>query len=169
MRTTLTAVYRMTEALGALCLALVGVMTLSQVIGRLFDFQVASADEMAGYFMAASGFLLLGPSLNNGVHIRVGILVERLHGGPRRLLEIVCLGAALFFVGYLAWYWAVVAWDSFDLGEMSQGLLAIPLWIPQATMEFGLIVLTIALIDNLAAVLAGGEAAYNTAGPATEG
>lgn len=169
MRKYLNILYRTAEALGAVCLAMVGVMILSQIVGRQFDAQIPSADEMAGYFMAASGFLLLGPSLRNGVHIRVGIIIERLHGAPRRIMEIVCLTTGLFLTGYLAWYWICLTWDSYDLGEMSQGLLAIPLWLPQSAMGLGLVVLTVALIDDLVRVFAGEEASYNIAGPAAEG
>jgi TRAP-type C4-dicarboxylate transport system permease small subunit len=169
MRKHLNILYRTAEALGAVCLAMVGVMILSQIVGRQFDAQIPSADEMAGYFMAASGFLLLGPGLRNGVHIRVGIIVERLHGKSRRLSEILCLGVGLFLNGFLTWYWIGLTWDSYDLGEMSQGLLAIPLWLPQSVMGLGLVVLTIALIDDLVRVFAGEEASYNIAGPAAEG
>lgn len=169
MRKPLDILYRCAEALGAICLAMVGVMILSQIVGRQLQVQIPSADEIAGYFMAASGFLLLGPALRRGVHIRVGLLVERLHGQPRRLMEIVCLGAGLFLAGFLAWYWLGMTWDSYDLGEHSQGLLAIPLWLPQAFMGLGLLVLVIALADDLLRVLTGREASYNTAGPASEG
>lgn len=169
MRTALDRLYRGTEVLAAICLALVAVMILSQVVGRQLALQIPSADEMAGYFMAASGFLALGPALRRGVHIRVGLIVERLSGRPRRVMELVCLGLGLFLAGFMAWYWARMSWESFDIGEMSQGLLAIPLWLPQAAMGVGLVVLVIALLDDLAAILSGRETSYNSAGPAAEG
>jgi TRAP-type C4-dicarboxylate transport system permease small subunit len=169
MRKALNTLYRGTEALGAICLAMVGVMILSQIVGRQLGRQIPSADEMAGYFMAASGFLILGPALRNGVHIRVGLIIERVSGGPRRFMEILCLAIGLFFSGFLAWYWARLTWDSYDLGEMSQGLLAIPLWLPQGAMGFGLLVMVIAMTDELVRVIKGHEATYNTAGPAAEG
>lgn len=169
MRKTLDKIYHGAEILGAVSLAMVGVMILSQIVGRQFERQIPSADEMAGYFMAASGFLLLGPALRNGVHIRVGLVIERLSGTPRRLFEILSLSIGLFLAAFLGWFWARLTWDSWDLGEMSQGLLAIPLWLPQGVMGLGLLVLVLALVDELVRVLMGHEASYNLAGPAAEG
>lgn len=168
-RMALNALYRATEALGAVCLALVGVMILSQIIGRNLGILIPSADEIAGYFMAASAFLLLGPNLRQGVHVRVGLLIERLTGQPRRWLEIICLLMAVALSLFLAWNWAELVWDSFDLDEKSQGLLPIPLWLPQAAMGLGLAVLVIVLLDELVTMLMGRQPSYTLASVATEG
>jgi TRAP-type C4-dicarboxylate transport system, small permease component len=169
MRTALSFLYRAAEVLGAVFLVLIGVLIVSQVFSRLLGRMVPGADELAGYCMAASFFLMLGPALRRGAHIRVGVLVDRLHGGARRVFEVICLGFATALSLYFAYYWVQMTYDSYDFGDLSQGVLPIPLWIPQAAMAAGLIVLVVALIDDLVAVLQGREASYQNAGLQSEG
>ena len=169
MRTALSFLYRAAEILGAVFLVLIGVLILSQVFARLAGRMVPGADELAGYCMAASFFLMLGPALRRGAHIRVGVLVDRLHGGVRRAFELVCLGFPSALSLYFAVYWLRMTYDSYDFGDLSQGVLPIPLWIPQSAMAVGLIVLVVALLDDLLAVLTGREASYQRAGLQSEG
>lgn len=165
----LAFLYRGAEALGAACLAAIALLILATVATRLAGVVVPGLDEFAMYCMAASFFLVLGPALRRGTHIRVGILIDRLSGTPRRLAELLCLTLAVLLTGYLSWWWVLMTWDSYDLGDLSQGVVAIPLWIPQAAMGAGLLVLELALIEDLLRVLRGGRASYQDAGMASEG
>ena len=169
MRTALSFLYRAAEVLGAVFLVLIGVLIVGQVVSRLVGRMIPGADELAGYCMAASFFLMLGPALRRGAHIRVGVLVDRPHGATRRAFEVVCLGFASALSLYFAFYWMRMTYDSYDFGDLSQGVLPIPLWIPQAAMAAGLVVLVVALLDDLIAVLAGREASYQSAGLQSEG
>ncbi|WP_207460134.1 TRAP transporter small permease [Azospirillum sp. SYSU D00513] len=169
MRTALSFLYRAAEMLGALFLVLIGILIVSQVFARLAGRMVPGADELAGYCMAASFFLMLGPALRRGAHIRVGVLVERLRGGARRAMELACLLFATALTGYFAFYWLRMTWDSYDFGDVGQGILPVPLWIPQAAMGAGLVILVVALLDDLLAVLRGRPASYETAAMQSEG
>lgn len=169
MRTALTFLYRAAEILGAVFLVLIAVLIVSQVFARLAGRMVPGADELAGYCMAASFFLMLGPALRRGAHIRVGVLVDRLHGAPRRALETLCLAFATALSGYFAWFWLRMTYDSYDFGDLGQGVLPIPLWIPQAAMAVGLIILVVALLDDLLAVIQGRQASYQNAEMQSEG
>ena len=169
MRTALTFLYRAAEILGAVFLVLIAVLIVSQVFARLANRMVPGADELAGYCMAASFFLMLGPALRRGAHIRVGVLVDRLRGGPRRVVELICLGFGTALSGYFAWYWLRMTYDSYDFGDLGQGVLPIPLWIPQAAMGVGLVILVVAFLDDLLAVIRGREASYQSAGMQSEG
>ncbi len=169
MRTALTFLYRAAEILGAVFLVLIAVLIVSQVFARLAGRMVPGADELAGYCMAASFFLMLGPALRRGAHIRVGVLVDRLHGTPRRALETLCLAFATALSGYFAWFWLRMTYDSYDFGDLGQGVLPIPLWIPQAAMAVGLIILVVALLDDLLAVIQGRQASYQNAEMQSEG
>jgi len=48
---------------------------------------------------------------------------------------------------------------------MAQGVLAVPLWIPQLGFTGGLAILSIALIDELLNVLRGNRPSYQQASP----
>jgi hypothetical protein len=52
---------------------------------------------------------------------------------------------------------------SYQLGDVSQGLVPVPLWIPQSGMALGLVVLFIAVADDLVQVLRGTETSYDAA------
>lgn len=169
MRAALNGLYRVTEALGATCLALIALLILANIATRLARAVVPGLDEFAMYVMAASFFLLLGPALRKGSHIRVTILLDRLGRGPRRAMELLCLGMATALSAYFAYWWVAMAWDSWDFGDVSQGVVPIPLWVPQATMGYGLVVLVIALTECLFDVIRGRRAVYEDAGMASEG
>src|SRR6266704_2860860 len=67
----------------------------------------------------------------------------------RRALELVSLAVAAFLVGYFGWYACDMTIISYRLKDVSQGLVAVPLWIPQAGMALGLVTLFVATTDDL--------------------
>src|SRR5262249_23822892 len=56
-------------------------------------------------------------------------------------------------VGYFATSVVQMAWDAWRFGERANGVLAVPLWIPQSGMALGLVVLTVAFVDEWVRVL----------------
>jgi len=87
--------------------------------------------------MAASAFFGLADALRSGSHVRVTALSRALRGGAKRLVDTLAAALAALVAGAVAWFAAKLAWQSFSFGEVSQGLVAIPLWIPQSAMAAG--------------------------------
>jgi hypothetical protein len=58
-------------------------------------------------------------------------------------------------------------YDSWRFHDMSQGVIAIPLWFPQLGYSAGLVILLIAFVDELVHVLRGGEPRYEQPKPTT--
>ena len=125
--------------------------------GNPFNFVSRSADEFAGYSMLAASFLALAHTFGRGEHVRVTILLQRLRGKARRIAEIWCLLAGSFLSGYLAWYCIKMTIDSHAFGDMSTGLIAFPLWIPQVFMAVGASVFFIAVLEQFIVVARGGQ------------
>lgn len=144
-------------------LVAIGVMSLTQIVTRLLGFPSHSYDEFAGYCMAASSFLGLAWTLRCNDQIRMTVVLAMFKGGPRRALEIACLLCAVFMIGFFAWASVQMVWTSFQLNDVSQGLVPIPLWIPQSGMALGLMILLAAFVDDLVVVLAGGTPSYQAA------
>lgn len=140
-------------------LVAVGCFVLYSIGGSLFGYVARSADDFAGYAMLASSFLALAHTFGRGEHIRVTIFIQRLRGRTRRMAELVCLGLAAFLSGYLAWFASKGMWVSWKIGDLSTGLVAVPLWIPQLGMAIGAIVLFIAVLEQLVVVAGGGPLA----------
>ncbi|HEX7005593.1 MAG TPA: TRAP transporter small permease subunit [Alphaproteobacteria bacterium] len=175
LRRGLDLLYRGSGALGALFLVAICVVVLLQVGANVVDklaewltgapigLVVPSYAEFAGFFLAASSFLALAYTLRHGGHVRVSLLVRRLAGGPRRAVELWCTGVAALLTGYFAYFAIRLAIEAWRFGDLSPGLVAVPIWIPQSSLALGLIILTVALVDEFETVRRGGEAAYMAA------
>lgn len=157
MRRFLAWLYRACGALAAVFLVGVCLSSLYSIGGALFGYVARSADDFGGFCMAASSFLALAYTFGAGEHIRVTLVLEKLRGRTRRALEVWCLLAGGFLSGYFAFYSIKMTYLSWQFGELSQGLIPIPMWIPQIGMALGTTTLFLAVVDKLVDVLQGGE------------
>ncbi|MCC7275256.1 MAG: TRAP transporter small permease [Alphaproteobacteria bacterium] len=162
MRRVLDALYWGSGALACVFMAGIAVMILAQIGGRMTGILVPSADDLSGYSMGASTFFALAYSLRRGGHIRVSLLLQRLPAVPRRWAELWCLSVATAMTGYASWWCTFMAWESYELGDVSAGVVAIPLWMPQLAMCAGVTLLCVAFVDDLVAVIAGRTPSYET-------
>ena len=160
MRKFLDWLYTGSGVLAGVFLILIAALSLAQICGRLFGFDAYSFDDFAGFCMAAASFLGLAHTYRRNEHIRVAILIDRLSGGRRRALEMLCLAASTFLIAYFAWYAADMVLFSYQNNDVSQGLVAVPLWLPQSGMALGLAIMTIALLEDLVTVIARGMPSY---------
>lgn len=161
IRTSLDRLYRLCGYIAAVLLAGIAVLILAQIVGRFFGILVPAANEMAGFFMAGSTFLALAYSFRSGSHIRVTLVLSVMPAGLRRFFDILVLVAAAALLAYSTWYTFLLVKDSLRFGEVSDGLLGIPLAIPQLAMLFGLAMLTIAIVDELVNLLQGNTPSYD--------
>lgn len=169
MRAALTFIYRLSGLAAGFFLIMIGVLSLLQISGRLLGFSAHSFDEFAGYCMAASTFLGLTWTLRCNEHIRMTLVLDRMRGGVRRAMEVTCLAAGTGIIGFFAWSTIDMTWTSYTLNEPSQGLVPIPLWIPQSGMALGLAILLVAFVDDLVAALSGGRLSYESASAPADG
>lgn len=156
MRRILARLYSLCGGLAAVFLVGVCLCSLYSIGGGLFGYVARSADDFAGFSMAASSFLALAYAFGHGEHIRVTLFLDRVSGAPRRGLELWCLGAGSFLSGYFAYYSVKAAYVSWQLNDISQGLVPVPLWIPQTAMALGTTVLFVSMIEKLVDVARGG-------------
>ena len=168
MRAALDRLYALAGALGGVFMVGTLLAILANIVGRLLHVNVPGADAYAGYCMAAGAFLALAQTLRRGEHIRVTLLLSHLGGGANRALEIGCHVAAVLLSGALAWFSARLVWQSYTFHDISQGMDATPLWIPQLAMAFGTLLFFLSFADDLLAYLRGGNPAirHADAGPA---
>lgn len=159
IRRCLDRLYLWSGYLAAFCLAAIAVSVLLQILGR-FTGMVVDSTEVSGFFLAASSFFALAHTFRSGAHVRVTLVVERLAGRQRRIVETFCCGSAALMIWYIAYFVVVLVLQSYRFGDVSPGLVAMPFWIPQSAMAIGLIILGIALIDEMIAVWRGAEPSY---------
>lgn len=160
MRKVLDKLYTLSGIASATFLVAIFLIVLAQVFANSLDWVVGrvaghpvglvvpSYAEIAGFFLAAASFLGLPYALRCGSHIRVTLVLMHLPPGLRKLFSVgVCFaGAAVSF--YLAWYGLQLVLESHEFGDLSPGLVAIPLWIPQIPIPVGALILAVALVDS---------------------
>ena len=158
MRRFLDFLYDAAAWAAALCMIGVLVMVLTSILGRQFHFHLPGTDAYAGYSMAAASFLALAHTLKKGEHIRVTLIIGRLTGGTRRVLEMWSLSVAVLLSGLFAFYACRLVWQSHAFNDMSTSNDATPLWIPQLAMAVGTVLLFVALVDEWVLELRGRRA-----------
>lgn len=172
MRYALETLYALSRGLAALFLALILVTVLAQVglnvldaavefaSGNAIGLLIPSYADFAGYFLATGTFFALAGSFRSGAHIRVSLFLTRLPDGARRACEIFSAGFAFAFVIYFLVFAARLTAESRRFGDLSSGLVAIPIWVPQLAMTLGLAALAVATGDSLVTLLKGGKPPY---------
>lgn len=158
MRRALDQLYRLCGFLAAFALLLIAALILAQVALRFFSSQIKSADDIAGWALVSTIILGLAPAYRHNSHIRVTLLIDRFRIGTstRTFLERAVTALSVVLVGWAAYVSIQFVWESYIYNELNQGLLAVPMWIPQSFMAFGFIVFLIALLDDLIVDLRGG-------------
>ncbi len=163
MRSALDRLYAASGVLAAICLAGICVLMLLQALARETGYLLRGADDITAWLCAASAFLALGHTFRKGELIRVGLWIERLGAVARRRAEIVALSIAVLFVSYMAWAVTRFVYESWKFNEVAQGLIKIPIWIPQLSLVLGVLIFWIAVVDDLVTVLRGNRPSYEIA------
>ena len=165
LRRALDGLYLGAGYLAAIFLLVIFAIMMLMSVGRQFALNIPAGDDFASWCMAAMAFLGLAHTFKRGEMIRVGMLLERLTGRTKQIAEIVALTIAAGFVLYYTRHAAQMTYDSWRFNDMAQGVVALPLWIPQLGFSGGLAILSIALIDELVNVVRGGRPSFERGSP----
>jgi TRAP-type C4-dicarboxylate transport system permease small subunit len=163
MRRTLDFLYTASAALAAACLAAICVVMIVQALGREVGWLLRGADDITAWLCAAASFFALGHTFRRGELVRMGLCIDMLGPRARRWSELLALSITAVCVGYMAWAAVSFVYDSWKFNEVAQGLIKIPIWIPQSSFALGVLILLIAVVDELVAVLTNQTPAYQLA------
>jgi TRAP-type C4-dicarboxylate transport system permease small subunit len=128
---------------------------VAQIGARLIGEQIPAADDFAAWAMAASAFLALPYALHHGDHIRVTLILQRLPQGVQRGVELIATLTGLGLSAWAGWHACVFVFESWQYHEVAQGLLRVPLWIPQLAMPLGFVLLALLMAERLWRCLSG--------------
>src|SRR5262245_64131789 len=98
---------------------------LLAAFGRGVGVLVRGADDIVAWLCAAAAFLALGHTFRHGELVRVGLWLERLGPGARRVMEAVALTITTVFVGYMLWAVGRFIYESWQFKEVAQGLIQV--------------------------------------------
>ena len=155
MRIFLDRLYAGAGYLAGACIVLITVMILVQIVGRWFGVIIPSTEDFSGYLLAGSAFLALAHTFRQGGHIRVTLLIHRFSPSVQRPLMGLMLLLFAVMVGWGSYHLSFLVYESWDFGDLSQGYIPVPLWIPQLPMALGGVIFFIALLDDFVGVVQG--------------
>ena len=160
MRKALDALYLGGAWLAAFSVFAICVLMLLQSIGRELGVRTGGTNDVVAWLCAASAFLAMAHAFKHGDFVRVTLLAEKVSPGVQRALELFALSVAALAVGYLTWWATRFTYESWQFNEISGGMLAMPLWIPQIAFVAGTWIFFIAVMDEGWIVLRGGRPTY---------
>ena len=161
LRSVLDRLYLYCGYLAAAFMVGIGLCILAQILWRVGG-RTLDATEASGFCLAASIFFGLAHTLRHGAHVRINLLTSKLPARWRHGADILnaLLGTAV--TGFLAWNLWLLTLQSFNFRDVSPGLLAMPMWIPQSGAAIGVSALAIALLDELFWLIGGGASRCET-------
>jgi len=167
MRKALDTLYLVAGYAAGSFLLLIFILMMLLSVGRPLGVNIPAGDDLVAWCMAAMSFLGLAYTFRSGEMIRVGLLIDLIEGRKRWVVEMFSLVVGTGFIAFFAWHAARMTYDSWRFHDMAQGVLAVPLWIPQLGYSGGLIILLIAFVDEFFHVLTGNHPRYEKPKPQT--
>lgn len=168
MRRLLDGLYHFSGLMAGGLVVFIFLIILAQILGRQFGVMVPSANELSGFAMAGATFFALAPTLRRGGHIRVGVLIRRIKGRARLVVELGVCGFSLLASSYATYHLVRLMLDSYRYGDLAPGVLPLPIWLPQSLVVLGMAIFTVALADTLVSLLRGELPPYLAESPGTK-
>lgn len=153
MTSRLHGLYRISGLLSAASLVLICALIVAQIVARNLGSTVRDAEEFASWAMSAAGFFGLPYALHCGSHIRVSAVTRFVPASMHHAMELLASVIGLALAVYLAWYCSAYVLESYRFNDLSQGLIPVPLWIPQLPMVAGTVLLALAFGERLLCVM----------------
>ena len=138
--------------LGVLAFGTLPVIVVYDVIARyVFNAPTLWVNEIAVYLVQTMVFLPMGLLVTDNSHVRATLLTDRLSPWMQAWLHRFSLVMTAVFATFIVWFgWAYTA-HAWKQGQLSPTLLAVPLWIPNALIPLGGLLLLISALGTLLA------------------
>jgi len=157
MRALLDRIYLGAGWIAAFTILGIAVLVSAQVLlnfgTRVFNLPLPSTipsyADFSGFMLAAATFLAMPYTFRSGGHIKVSLVTSRLPAKTQLVAEIAVLAVATGLVGYACWYIYALVYESWHFNDISNGIIPVPLWIPQCFMAAGMSLLFVAVLDSL--------------------
>jgi len=147
-----SAIDAVSEAVCSLFLLAMIVMIGAEAIARnVFGTSLQVTDEVGGYLLVALTFLSMSVAESHGAFHRVELVQMRLSPSLRIVSQIVFDLMALAASVLVSWQLIRLTLNSWHAEDVAPTPLATPLWLPQASMGLGMVLLCLALTRTIAA------------------
>jgi C4-dicarboxylate transporter, DctQ subunit len=140
---------RATRVVASLILIGAVILNFANIVGRYFlDTPIEWAEEVMLFLMVGIVFLAAVPVAAEGRHIKMDILINLLPRGGRRAFEILSGLIEIATALIIVWIGLPVILQLYAFDQRSQAA-NMPLWVPQALVPIGLLLLAIATAARL--------------------
>jgi TRAP-type C4-dicarboxylate transport system permease small subunit len=144
-----------------LLLAMIVLIAAEAIARNLLGTSLQVTDEVGGYLLVAMTFLSMSVAESHGAFHRVELVQMRLSPSARMISQIVFDLMSLAASALVSWQLIRLALNTWRAEDVAPTPLQTPLWLPQASMGLGMVLLCLALARTIAAkvrVLRGGAA-----------
>lgn len=136
--------------IAALCLAaLPCIIVLEIVLRKFFNSPTTWVGETSIYLFMALGFLSLGYALQTDNHFSITAVTDLLTKKNRLRLKIFTDIFCLFYSATFVYKGIGMAWFAYEIGDISTGMMAMPLWITNSLVPIGGLLLALQFINKL--------------------
>ncbi|WP_170216266.1 TRAP transporter small permease [Allostella humosa] len=129
-------------------------LIVADVAGRtFFNVSLPGSSELAELLLVAMIFLGLAAAQQRREHFNIELATQYL---PPLVKQVVALAGwviSLAVVGLLAWLSSKQAWTAFLRDEASYGIIAFPIWPARMLIAFGLALLAVQILLDIAGTL----------------
>jgi TRAP-type C4-dicarboxylate transport system permease small subunit len=136
------------------------VLMIGQSILREMHVRTGAVNDVVSWLCAAAAFFAMAHAFKHGDFVRVTLLLEKSRRPRSGASRCARCSIAAVAVAYLAWWANRFTYESWVFNDIGQGMLPIPMWIPQLSFALGSILLLVAVLDELVIVLRGGRPSY---------
>jgi TRAP-type C4-dicarboxylate transport system permease small subunit len=91
------------------------------------------------------------------------LALDRLPPPARWKAEVFSLSVAALVAGYMVYAVVRFVYESWKFNEVAQGMIKVPIWIPQIGFVLGVVIFFVAIVDELTTVLRREKPAYQLA------
>jgi len=131
----------------AVFMALIVILIMTEIILRaVFNASTLVGAEFSGYFLVVVVVLGLGYTLQHNAHIRITLIWNRLPARWKKIFDIAVSATSVVITCYALIYSIRMVYDTYSLGMREDSLVETPLWIPQAVIPVGLLMLLLQLL-----------------------
>lgn len=133
----------------AALIAMTLLITFEVIVRKSFDISTKIAHDFSGYLLVVLTFFGAAITLKAGRHLRVTVLFARLNQRIQSILYKIYLIIGISFVLVLLWASSEFVMNAYTKGWLTESVIAIPEFIPEAFIPLGLLFFVLQLVAQL--------------------
>ncbi len=138
--------------IGAFCLLTISVIITYEAFMRYaFNAPTTWVKEISIYLCIAIGFLAAAYTLMKDGHFSITVVVDKLKPKNRRILKTFTILLGILYSAVFVYKGIDMVIFSYQIEDVSSGLLEVPIWVPQLLLPIGAFLLLLQFINKLTA------------------